>query len=71
MARSPGTTWAGDRPPLSRATWILALGVVALQLSAAGRYGIFRDEFYYLMCADHLAWGYVDHPPFAMFFLKV
>jgi hypothetical protein len=45
--------------------------VVALQLSAAGRYGIFRDEFYYLMCADHLAWGYVDHPPFAMFFLKV
>jgi hypothetical protein len=27
-----------------------------------GRYGMFRDEFYYLACADHLAWGYVDQP---------
>ena len=22
-----------------------------------------RDELYYLACARHLAWGYVDHPP--------
>ena len=27
------------------------------------RYGYFRDEFYYLVCGDHLAFGYVDHPP--------
>jgi 4-amino-4-deoxy-L-arabinose transferase-like glycosyltransferase len=26
-------------------------------------YGIFRDELYYLACAEHLDWGYVDHPP--------
>lgn len=26
-------------------------------------YGYFRDEFYYLVCGDHLAFGYVDHPP--------
>src|SRR5215472_673155 len=26
-------------------------------------YGYFRDEFYYLMCGRHLAWGYVDHGP--------
>lgn len=26
-------------------------------------YGYFRDELYYLACADHLDWGYVDHPP--------
>ncbi|MGI4853803.1 MAG: ArnT family glycosyltransferase, partial [Janthinobacterium lividum] len=25
--------------------------------------GYFRDEFYYLMCGRHLAWGYVDHGP--------
>src|ERR1700730_3890258 len=26
-------------------------------------YGYFRDEFYYLLCGRHLAWGYVDHGP--------
>src|SRR6185369_6480843 len=26
-------------------------------------YGYFRDEFYYLACGRHLAFGYVDHPP--------
>ncbi len=28
-------------------------------------YGYFRDEFYYLACGRHLAWGYVDHGPLA------
>src|SRR5205814_971706 len=27
------------------------------------RYGYFRDEFDYISCGDHLAWGYVDQPP--------
>lgn len=26
-------------------------------------YRYFRDEFYYLACGRHLAWGYVDHGP--------
>ena len=26
-------------------------------------YEIFRDEFYYIACGRHLAWGYVDHGP--------
>ncbi len=34
-----------------------------LHLATAGRYGLFRDEMYYLACAEHPAWGYVDHPP--------
>src|SRR5258707_14027304 len=31
------------------------------------RYGYFRDEFDYLSCSDHLAWGYVDQPPLIPF----
>ena len=34
-----------------------------LHLLTANRYGIFRDELYYLACAEHLDWGYVDQPP--------
>jgi len=29
-------------------------------------YGWFRDEFYYVACARHLAWGYVDQPPLSI-----
>jgi 4-amino-4-deoxy-L-arabinose transferase-like glycosyltransferase len=37
-----------------------------LQMGWGPRYPVFRDEFYYLACADHLAWGYVDHPPLSI-----
>jgi hypothetical protein len=29
-------------------------------------YGLFRDELYYLACTQHLAWGFVDQPPFSI-----
>ncbi|MCZ6784775.1 MAG: glycosyltransferase family 39 protein [Proteobacteria bacterium] len=32
--------------------------------------GYTADELYYLACADHLAWGYVDHPPFSVAVLR-
>ncbi len=41
----------------------LALLEVGLHLATAARYGIFRDELYYIACARHLDFGYVDHPP--------
>jgi hypothetical protein len=43
--------------------WGLAAAKLLLHLFTAGRYGIFRDEMYNLACAQHLDWGYVDHPP--------
>ena len=36
-----------------------------------GGYGYFRDELYYLACADHIDLGYVDHPPLSILLLAM
>ena len=36
---------------------------VFLHLLAINKYGYHRDELYFLDCARHLDFGYVDHPP--------
>jgi hypothetical protein len=38
--------------------------------SLSPHYGFYSDELYYLACADRLAWGYVDQPPFFVFVLR-
>jgi hypothetical protein len=40
-----------------------ALEAVVTLLSVHAGYGMFRDEFYYLVCGHRLALGYVDQPP--------
>jgi len=42
----------------------LGLAKFLIHLAVAGQYGYFRDELYYIVCGQHLAFGYVDHPPF-------
>jgi hypothetical protein len=42
---------------------------LALHLATTSGYGYFRDEFYYLACAEHPAAGYVDHPPLSVLWL--
>ena len=63
----PGAT------PLTR--WVFAIAaaklLVHLVTNLSGAYGYMRDELYYLACADHLAWGYVDHPPLSIALLWV
>jgi 4-amino-4-deoxy-L-arabinose transferase-like glycosyltransferase len=45
----------------------LALAKFLFHIFIAGRYGIFRDELYYLACSEHLDFGYVDQPPLIAF----
>jgi hypothetical protein len=74
MSTSTTTVHAADetgRPSRFATGSALVLYVAAakllLHLLTASRYSIFRDEMYYLACAQHLAWGYVDHPPMTVF----
>ncbi len=50
---------------LRPAAYALALATVALHLAFNHRFGYYRDELYFIDCARHLAWGYVDQPPLA------
>ncbi|MBM2814974.1 MAG: hypothetical protein HW421_1736 [Ignavibacteria bacterium] len=55
---------------------IIILGIALLKLilhfyfNAYAGYGIFRDEYYYISCSNHLDWGYVDQPPLSILILK-
>jgi len=49
----------------------IALGKLVLHCIFNNRYGYFRDEFDYLACGDHLAWGYVDQPPLLPFLVRI
>ena len=59
--------------PRSILTLILSVSllnlVVYILTTALTNYGMFRDEFYYLACANRLDIGYVDHPPLSIFVL--
>lgn len=41
----------------------LVLLELGLQLAVVTRYGRHRDEYYFIDCGKHLAFGYVDHAP--------
>ena len=57
---------------LSHADGLVLLIVAArflLHAFAAGNYGYFIDEYYYLASTERLALGYVDHPPLSIWLL--
>ena len=53
--------------PLARSVYVIAASAVLVHFLFNGKYGYFRDELYYAACGEHLAWGYVDHPPLVAF----
>src|SRR5437762_14108381 len=52
---------------------IAGLAGIALvvHLLTIRRYGYFRDELYYIACARHLDFGYVDLAPLSAFLLRI
>jgi len=57
--------------PLPPLIIVIALTNLAIHIITTDffAYGIFRDELYYLACSNRLDLGYVDHPPFSIYFL--
>ncbi|MBN1995958.1 glycosyltransferase family 39 protein [candidate division KSB1 bacterium] len=53
--------------------FIMAVAKLAIHLytNLFAGYGIFRDEFYYIACSNHPAFGYVDQPPLSIFLLAL
>jgi hypothetical protein len=51
--------------------WAIALANLAFHVYYNNWYGYFRDEFDYMSCGDHLAWGYVDQPPLIPFLIHI
>ncbi len=50
---------------------MLGVATFVFHLANAGKYGYQRDELYFISCAHHLAWGYVDQPPLIAVVAKI
>lgn len=59
------------RERLPTPVWLIAGSATVLLVAVASRYGWHRDELYFLQAGRHLAWGYIDQPPFTPFVARV
>jgi len=60
-----------DRRLTTRIVAGLAVVALIVHLLTIHRYGYFRDELYYIACARHLDFGYVDLAPLSAFLLRI
>jgi 4-amino-4-deoxy-L-arabinose transferase-like glycosyltransferase len=57
------TTTAAERVKRIPVEWLVAFVVGLVHLAVAGRYDIFRNELYFIVCGRHPDFGFVDQPP--------
>jgi hypothetical protein len=58
--------------PLGWPLLTLLVGIkLLLHVLSSNAYGFFRDELYFLDCARHMGWGYVDDAPLIAVYAKV
>ena len=62
-APNPASTDPGRRKGFGAGVLVVAALKFLVHVVFVNQYAVFRDELYYLDCARHLAWGYVDQPP--------
>ena len=66
---------SSGRQSFFRGGMLIVLAIAAAKLVFHcvfnNRYGYFRDEFDYIACGRHLAWGYVDQPPLIPFLTRI
>jgi 4-amino-4-deoxy-L-arabinose transferase-like glycosyltransferase len=60
------TAWIEPR----RGVLLLAIAVTVLRLAAAGAVPLTEDEAYYRIWAQHLQFGYLDHPPMIAWWIR-
>ncbi|MFL5297504.1 MAG: ArnT family glycosyltransferase [Phenylobacterium sp.] len=61
---------AGPAFGLDRRLLFLALGLTAIRLLAAAAIPLTEDEAYYRLWAQHLDFGYFDHPPMVAWWIR-
>lgn len=54
-----------------KSLYLIILLYITTLLITGTNYPVFRDELYYLDCANHPAFGYVDHPPVPIIILAI
>ena len=62
---------ARDAGKSTHVLWICAAVALLIHLLTNHRYGYFRDELYFIACARHLDWGYVDMAPLSALLLRL
>lgn len=64
-------TTAEPEHELTRVAIAVTLGMLVLHLLVASQLELMFDEAYYRLWAQHLAWGYHDHPPLTALWIRV